>query len=243
AADPLFNAVGAGVAQVDTPTAIASAMGRLGGDPQSLASAYASEFALIRSVLLGYPLSQTPPPATPPNVTDVTAIPFAVTAGSQGSLISLGGLSTVGVAIDPFVMEEADGLQVGWGQLIDDGVSQMERIYNLILDLEFRTPYLARVQSSNVASHIVRSMVQSATGNAISGTLGTPSTRLAAAGIPAEFLQSGRRHGVRTPTVAKYRRVYRPRLLRRADYGPAAQFHPTDVGCTTGQRPDVHPRL
>jgi 4-phytase / acid phosphatase len=178
AADPLFNAVGAGVAQVDTPTAIASAMGRLGGDPQSLASAYASEFALIRSVLLGYPVSQTPPPATPPNVTDVITIPFAVTAGSQGSLISLGGLSTVGVAIDPFVMEEADGLQVGWGQLTDDGVSQMERIYNLILDLEFRTPYLARVQSSNVASHIVRSMVQSATGNAMTGTLGTPSTKI-----------------------------------------------------------------
>jgi 4-phytase/acid phosphatase len=54
----------------------------------------------------------------------------------------------------------------------------MERIYNLILDLEFRTPYLARVQSSNVASHIVRSMVQSATGNAMTGTLGTPSTKI-----------------------------------------------------------------
>ena len=111
-------------------------------------------------------------------MTDVITIPFAVTAGSQGSLIGLGGLSTVGIAIDPFVMEEADGLQVGWGQLIDDGVSQMERIYNLILDLEFRTPYLARVQSSNVASHIVRSMVQSATGNAMTGTLGTPSTKI-----------------------------------------------------------------
>ena len=181
ASDPLFDAVGAGVAQVDPPTAMASAMGRLGGDPQALVSAYAAEFALTRSVLFGYPLSQTPPPLTPAgkiDVTDFTANPIAVTPGSQGSLINLGGLSTTGIAIDPFVMEEADGLQVGWGQLTPDGVNQIERLYNLIMDLEFRTPYLARVQSSNVASHIVRSMVQSATGNAMTGTLGTPSTKI-----------------------------------------------------------------
>ena len=166
---------------MDTPTAMASAMGRMGGDPQALASAYAAEFALTRSVLFGYPLNQTPPPATPTakiDATDFTATPIAVTPGSNGSLISLGGLSTAGIAIDPFVMEAADGLDVGWGQLTDDGVSQTERLLTLILDLEFRTPYLARVQSSNVASHIVRTMVQSATGNAMTGTLGTPSTKI-----------------------------------------------------------------
>jgi 4-phytase / acid phosphatase len=181
ASDPLFDSVGAGVAQFDTQMAIASVTGRLGGDPQSLASAFAPEFALTRSVLLGYPLSQTPAPPTPANVTDVTdftANPIVVTPGSEGSLVSLGGLSTGGVAIDPFVMEYADGLPTGWGQLTLGGVSQIERLYNLVLDLEFRTPYLARVQSSNVASHIVRSMVQSATGNVMTGTLGTPSTKV-----------------------------------------------------------------
>ncbi len=76
-------------------------------------------------------------------------------------------------------MEYADGLPVGWGQLDISGVSQTLRILNLVLDLQFRTPYLARVQSSNVASHIVRTMVQSATGSAMTGTLGTPSTRIA----------------------------------------------------------------
>jgi hypothetical protein len=50
----------------------------------------------------------------------------------------------------------------------------------LPIDLEFRTPYLARVQSSNLASHVVRSMVQAATGNAITGALGNPSTKLIA---------------------------------------------------------------
>jgi 4-phytase/acid phosphatase len=179
--DPLFDPVDAGVAQLNSQMAIAAINGRLGGNPQALASAYAPEMTLTRSVLLGYPPSQISPLPAPPNVTDVTdftANPITVTAGTDGVPINLGGLSTVGNVIDPFVMEYADGLSVGWGQLTVAGVSQMLRITNLTLDLEFRTPYLARVQSSNVASHIVRSMVQSATGNAMTGTLGTPSSKI-----------------------------------------------------------------
>jgi len=179
--DPLFNPVGAGVAQLDTQKAIDSVMGRIGGNPPALASAYAPEFALARSVLLGYPAGQTPAPAAPANLTDVTdfvANPITVTAGTSPEPLAFGGLSTVGNAIDPFVMEDGDGLPVGWGQMTAGGVSQTSRIYNLVLDLEFRTPYLARVQSSNVASHIVRSMVQSAIGNVLAGSLGTPSTKV-----------------------------------------------------------------
>jgi 4-phytase / acid phosphatase len=51
-------------------------------------------------------------------------------------------------------------------------------LYNLLLDLEFRTPYLAGVQSSNIASHVVRSLVQASTGNAMTGALGNPSTKV-----------------------------------------------------------------
>jgi 4-phytase/acid phosphatase len=181
AIDPLFNPVGAGVALLNSQMAVAAVMGRLGGNPQSLASAYAPEFALTRAVLFGYPVGETPAPPTPKNVidvTDFTANPITVTAGTQGEPIDLGGLNTVAPAIDPFVMEYADGLPVGWGQLPAEGVSQISRIYNFIQDLGYRTPYLSRVQSSNVASHIVRTMVQSATGNVMTGTLGTPSTKV-----------------------------------------------------------------
>jgi 4-phytase / acid phosphatase len=179
--DPLFDPVDAGVAQLNPQIAAAAVMGRLGSTPQVLASAYAPEFALSRSVLFGYPLGQTPLPTTPANkidATDFATNPIVVTAAAQGLAISLGGLSTAENAVDAFPMEYGDGLQVGWGQLSEGGVSQVTRVANLTLDLEYRTPYLAAVQSSNVASHIVRSLEQASTSNALWGALGNPSTKV-----------------------------------------------------------------
>ena len=179
--DPVFDPIGAGVATLDQNMAIAAVMGRLGGNPQSLSSAYAPELALARSVLFGYPAGTTPPPATPAGKVDVTTIPITVTAGQPGLPVGLGGLELIYYATDPFVMEYADGLpaaDVGWGQLTTAGVSQTLRLDTLVLNLEFRTPYLDRLQSSNLASHVVRSMLQAATGNALRGALGNPSTKV-----------------------------------------------------------------
>jgi 4-phytase / acid phosphatase len=181
AIDPLFDPVDAGVARLNERMAVAAVNGRLGDGPQSLTSAYAPELALARSVLFNYPISQTPVPATPEGKVDVTSLPVDVAPGNSTLPVDLGGLAKVIYAIDPFVMEYADGLpssEVGWGQLTAGGISQITRLYNLVLDLEFRTPYLAAVQSSNMASHVVRSMVQAATGNTMTGALGNPSTKV-----------------------------------------------------------------
>ena len=178
--DPLFHPVDAGVAQLDEPMAVAAVNGRLGGNPQALATAYAPEMALVRSVLFNYPPGTTPVPATPAGKIDLTAAPFTVTAGSSALPVNLGGLQNIAIALDPFIMEYTDGMaasDVGWGQLNAAGISQIDRLYDRVLDLEFRTPYLARVQNSNLASHIVRSMVQAATGSPVTGALGAPSDK------------------------------------------------------------------
>jgi 4-phytase/acid phosphatase len=181
ASDPLFDPVDAGVAHLDQNMAVAAVQGRLGGNPQSLASAYAPELALMRSVLFGYAPDQTPVPATPPGKLDVSVLPISMTSGTNTTPVTPGGLAEVLYAIDPFAMEYADGLpasDVGWGRLDAGSISQITRLYNLLLDLEYRTPYLARVQSSNMASHIVRSLVQAATGNGMTGTVGSPSSKV-----------------------------------------------------------------
>ena len=179
--DALFDPVDAGVAQLDEQMAVAAVNGRLGGNPQSLTSAYAAELALIRSVFFNYPSAQTPPPAAPSWKVDVTSVPITVTAGNSQLPVNLGGLTLVATAIDPFVMEYADGLpasQVAWGQLTAGQIGQVFRMYDRLLDLEFRTPYLAGVQSSNLASHIVRTLVQASTGNAMTGAIGSPSAKV-----------------------------------------------------------------
>jgi 4-phytase/acid phosphatase len=181
-ADPLFHPVAAGVAQLNQNIAVAAVNGRLGGNPQALATAYAAELALLRSVLLNYPAGVTPPPATPAGKMDATAAPITVAAGTSSDLpINLGGLLTIDTVLDPFIMQYADGMaasDVAWGALSSGGISQVYRLYDRTLDLEYRTPYLARVQSSNLASHIARTLLQGATGNPITGALGTPSDRV-----------------------------------------------------------------
>lgn len=180
-ADPLFDPIDAGVATLNTTMAIAAVNGRLGGNPQSLATTYSAELALTRSVLFNYPAGTSPAPATPAGKTDVTTIPITMTDGNSTMPVNPGGLLYLYTAIDPFMMEYVDGMaasDVGWGQLNAAGISQIFRIYDELINLEFRTPYLASVQSSNVASHMVRSMVQAATGDAMTGTLGTPSDKI-----------------------------------------------------------------
>jgi len=179
--DPLFDPVDAGVALLDEDMVVAASNGRLGSNPQSLTSAYSAELALIRSVLFNYPVNQSPAPPTPAGKVDVTAIPISVAAGNSQLPVNLGGLTMVALAIDPFVMEYTDGLpasQVAWGQLTADRISQVFRVYDRLLDLEFRTPYIATVQNSNLASHIVRSLVQAATGNAMTGAIASPSAKV-----------------------------------------------------------------
>jgi 4-phytase/acid phosphatase len=179
--DPLFDPVDAGVASLDYQKAAAAVMGRLGGSPQSLASAFAPELALTRSVLFNYPLGQTPIPEAPKGVVDVTAIPFNVAAGEPGLPVYVAGLTNVVDTIDPFVMEYADGMpqsEVGWGRLTAGGIGQISRLLTLLLDLSYRTPYLDTVQTSNLASHVLRSMVQASSGNALTGALGSPSTKV-----------------------------------------------------------------
>lgn len=178
--DPLFDPVGAGVAHLDQATAVAAVAGRLGGDASALQTVYAPELALLRSVLFQYPGKEGMIPTTPGPAVDVTSIPFAITSSQLGLSVGLGGLTWVDLALDPFVMEYADGMplsSVGWGQLNQDDINEILRLSQTDIDLEYRTPYLDKIESSNLASHIARTMAQASTGTTMTGAIGLPSTK------------------------------------------------------------------
>jgi 4-phytase/acid phosphatase len=184
--DPVFDPISTGVADVNANRA-ANEVQEVYNSGTALASAYSPEFSLIRSVLFNYQIGVQPTPATPSGVTDPTAqaIPLsAVTSGvATGNVVNTGGLGLTDIAADPFIMEYTDGLpltDVGWGQLSLDAVSEATRFVILNERVNFRTPYLDEVQSSNAAAHVLRSMKQAVLGEAVQGGFSGSGTQILA---------------------------------------------------------------
>jgi 4-phytase/acid phosphatase len=102
-----------------------------------------------------------------------------------GNVINAGGLSDTDGASDPFVMQYADGFapnDVAWGRLPTlELLSQTTRIIDTKFSIQVRTPCLSQVQSSNAASHILRTMQQAVTGSKVPGAFGGVGSRIVAA--------------------------------------------------------------
>ena len=182
--DPVFDPIAAKVAAVD-PVRAANEVQGMFNSGSALTSAYSGELSLIRRVLFGYPNGTQPPPPTPQGLVDPTSQAIPLTANTTGvftgNVINGGGLLAMMQASDPFLMQYAEGLplkDVGWGQLSLDELSQQTRIVNLVFSLELYPPYLAQVQSSNAASHVLRSMEQAVIGDVIPGAFGDARARL-----------------------------------------------------------------
>ena len=181
--DPIFDPISAKIVTVDTNRAVNEVKGIFNNGP-ALQSAYSGEFALIRSLLFNYPNGLQPPPPAPDGLMDVTSLPVPLTASTAlatANVINAGGLATTLYAADPFVMEYSDGLplqDVAWGQLSVDGLSQQTRIITLLFQLEVLPPYLDQIQSSNAASHVLRSIEQAMISESVPGAFGDATSRL-----------------------------------------------------------------
>lgn len=182
--DPVFDPISTGAAVVDAGRA-AKEVQQVYSSGAALASAFSGELSLVRSVLFNYPNGTQPPPPTPSGATDPTAQPIPLAAQATGvttgNVVDIGGLAWTEGAADPFVMEYANGFplaDVAWGQLSPDTLSQVTRITTLEQRINYRTPYVDQVQSSNAAAHILRSMRQMVLGEAIPGAFTSPASQV-----------------------------------------------------------------
>jgi len=182
--DPVFDPISAGIVTIDANRA-ANESREVYNSGTALASAYSAEFSLIRSVLFNYQNGAQPPPAAPPGITDPTAQPIpltAVTTGlATGNVVSEGAVGLTSDAADPFVMEYADGLppaDVAWGELSSDELSQATRMATLEQRMDYRTPYVDQVQSSNAAAHVLRSMRQAVLSETVPGAFSGPAAQV-----------------------------------------------------------------
>lgn len=185
--DLVFDPLSAGAAAVD-PARAATEIQGIYGSGSNLMSAYSGELSLVSQVL--YPPGTQPTNGAAQGSVDPTTLPITLVTNaprsaaplySTGLVIDMGGLNSTVSAADPFVMQYADGFptnDVAWGRLTLDQLSQQTRLVTLQFNICVRQPYLARVQSSSAASHILRSMLQVAGGAPLDGALGTPQSQV-----------------------------------------------------------------
>jgi 4-phytase/acid phosphatase len=180
--DPLFSPLAVGIGHPDRALAVASVLGRIGTNPGLLLEAYRPAFETMQQVLLGC----TPGAKCPPEGTLVKQSLFepttSVTPGKGDHLVELAGpLSTAHSFAEDFLLEYTNGMAdktLGWGRVSESNLRQMMSLHAAYADLLRQTPYLARTNSSNMLSHLLKSMEQAVTGKAVPGALGKPGDKV-----------------------------------------------------------------
>jgi len=171
--DPLFRAEVADVGHPDRELAAAAIRGRLGGDPSNIDRAYATQIAELKGILYG--------PGGPPADSPFNA-PTTVAAGEGDRFLKISGpLLAAERCTDAFILEYTDGKpanEVGWGRVDGKVITDLLGLHDLVFDLVDRTYYLAQVQASNLASHIIDTMEQATLGQPVPGAIGPAGERV-----------------------------------------------------------------
>lgn len=177
--DPLFSSLEAGVGTPDKALATAAVSGRIGADPMGLSDAYHAQLELLEGVLQACSPGTKCKETVPPSLLD---IPSSLAPGKTDHLVDLRSPLSLASAMSENPMleytEGMDAAKVGWGQVDIYKLRDLLQLHTASSDIGRRTGYIARVESSNLLSHMLQSMEQSAAGHSVDGALSRPDDRL-----------------------------------------------------------------
>jgi len=169
--DPLFNPIATEITRPDWETAAQAVRQRLGDPPGHFLELHRAAFEALEYVLAG---GGTPEKRIEP--------PEAISVSVTRKGVQLNGpWSTASTLSEDLLLEYAEGMQgkeLGWGRLDANSLSRMLELHTVYADLMRRTPYIARVRGSNLLDHVLRSMQQAVTGEAVPGALDPPGNAL-----------------------------------------------------------------
>lgn len=181
APDPLFHSLEAGVGVPDKQLAVAAVSGRIGGNPLGLAEAYRPQLEALEGVLQGCTGADCKKEAgqTSQSLFDISS---SLATGKGDHLVELHSpLGTAATMAENFLLEYAEGMDsnnVGWGQVNLNKLRGLLQLHTASEDISGRTGYIARVQSSNLMSHLLASMVQATQQAPVVSALSRPGDRL-----------------------------------------------------------------
>jgi 4-phytase / acid phosphatase len=180
--DPLFHSLGAGVGHPDVLLATAAISGRIGGNASSLVEAYRPQLEVLEGVLLGCPKGADCARGAEPRAQSIFDILSSIAPGKDSHLVDLhsplGLASTMAENILLEYTEGMDSANVGWGHVDIEKLRELMQLHTANEDVTGRTGYIARVESSNLLFHILRSIEQAASAQPVSGALSKPGDRL-----------------------------------------------------------------
>lgn len=175
--DPLFVPAKIRFGSPDEKLAVAAVRGRLGADPDIFAQAYLSQFAALHRILFGDDAR-----ALPSGKVRLLSLPLGVRVGEGNDLVSTtGSLNLAKTFIENLMLEYAEGMpagDVGWGRVDRAVFADLAQLHALDFSLVHGTFYVAQVQISNMASHVLRTLEQAAANRPMPGAIGPVSSRL-----------------------------------------------------------------
>jgi 4-phytase / acid phosphatase len=180
--DPLFSPLAAGVGQPDRALAVSSISGRIGENPNAMTAAYQQAFDRLREMLFGCGPATACPGEENPTKRSVLKQSSSIEVGKGGNAADLRGPIRTGSTLsEDLLLEYANGMEgkdLGWGRLDASKLVEVMRLHAAYADLARQTPYVARLQGSNLLSHILRSMEQAVKGSSVTGSLCDADDRL-----------------------------------------------------------------
>jgi 4-phytase / acid phosphatase len=180
--DPLFSPLAAGIGKPDRALAAASISGRIGATPDSLIRVYRSAFDTLRELLFNCAPGVSCPAEEKPGKQSVLNQPSSHEASKGDHSADLRGPLRIGSTLsEDFLLEYVNGMEgkdLGWGRLDAGKLMEIMRLHAAYADLARQTRYIARVQGSNLLSHVLRSVEQAVKGSAVTGSLGEVGDRV-----------------------------------------------------------------
>jgi 4-phytase/acid phosphatase len=170
--DPLFHSLAAGAGKPDRALAMQAVSGRIGGNPLGLTEAYRPQFEALEEVLLACSPGAECKKEVPESL---FTIPASLSPGKSDHLVELRSpLGLASTMTENLLLEYTEGMDaknVGWGRVDLGRLRGLLQLHTASEDISQRTAYIARAQSSNLLSHVLRSMEQAVAGHPVAGSL------------------------------------------------------------------------
>jgi len=177
--DPLFHSQAAGVGSPDRALAVQAVAGRIGSNPQGITEAYRPQFEALEEVLLACSPGAECKKEVPESL---FKIPATLSPGKSDHLVELRSpLGLASTMTENLLLEYTEGMDaasVGWGRVDLGRLRGLLQLHTASEDISQRTAYVARAQSSNLLSHVQRSIQQAVAGHPVAGSLIKPDDRL-----------------------------------------------------------------